>query len=99
SHRFVYQVGGVETICGQFGAPRASTGRAHEGNDIFADFGTPVVARADGERANVVTLPISGNRLWVYADSGDQFFYAHMSAFSANAVDGGRVETGEARGY
>ena len=84
---------------GRSARPRASTGRAHEGNDIFADFGTPVVAVADGELANVGTLPISGNRLWVYADSGDQFFYAHMSAFSANAVNGRRVEKGEVLGY
>jgi murein DD-endopeptidase MepM/ murein hydrolase activator NlpD len=96
---FVFPVGGRATIGGPFGAPRASTGRAHEGNDIFADFGTPVVAAADGELANVGTLPISGNRLWVYADSGDQFFYAHLSAFSANAVNGRRVEAGEILGY
>ena len=99
SKRFVFPVGGSATIGGPFGAPRASTGRAHEGNDIFANFGTPVVAVADGELANVGTLPISGNRLWVYADSGDQFFYAHMSAFSANAVNGRRVEKGEVLGY
>ena len=99
SKRFVFPVGGSATIGGPFGAPRASTGRAHEGNDIFANFGTPVVAVADGELANVGTLPISGNRLWVYADGGDQFFYAHMSAFSANAVNGRRVEKGEVLGY
>lgn len=99
SSRYVFPVGGPATIGGPFGAPRASTGRAHEGNDIFADFGTPVVAVADGELANVGTLPISGNRLWVYADSGDQFFYAHLSAFSANAVNGRRVEKGEVLGY
>ncbi len=99
SRRFVFPVGGPAEIGGPFGAPRASTGRPHEGNDIFADFGTPVVAVADGELANVGTLPISGNRLWVYADSGDQFFYAHLSAFSANAVNGRRVEAGEVLGY
>jgi murein DD-endopeptidase MepM/ murein hydrolase activator NlpD len=98
SKRFVFPVGGPARIDGPFGAFRATTG-SHEGNDIFADFGTPVVAVADGELANVGTLPISGNRLWVYADSGDQFFYAHLSAFSANAVNGRRVEAGEVLGY
>ena len=57
------------------------------------------MAVADGELANVGTLPISGNRLWVYADSGDQFFYAHLSAFSPNAVNGRHVEAGEVLGY
>jgi cell division septation protein DedD len=99
SSQFVFPVGGPATIGGPFGAARASTGRPHEGNDIFADFGTPVVAVADGTLANVGTLPISGNRLWVYADSGDQFFYAHLSAFSANAVNDRHVEKGEILGY
>ena len=57
------------------------------------------MAVADGTLANVGTLPISGNRLWVYADSGDQFFYAHLSAFSANAVNDRHVEAGEVLGY
>ena len=57
------------------------------------------VAVADGKLANVGSLPISGNRLWVYADSGDQFFYAHLSAFSANAVNDRHVEAGEVLGY
>jgi murein DD-endopeptidase MepM/ murein hydrolase activator NlpD len=98
-NRFVFPVGGPATIGGPFGAPRASTGKPHAGNDIFADFGTPVVAVADGTLANVGTLPISGNRLWVYADTGDQFFYAHLSAFSANAVNDRHVEAGEVLGY
>ena len=98
AHSFVFPVGGRTTIGGPFGAFRASTGE-HQGNDLFADFGTPVVAVADGELANVGTLPISGNRLWVYADSGDQFFYAHLSAFSPAAVNGRHVEAGTVLGY
>ncbi|HEY6888217.1 MAG TPA: M23 family metallopeptidase [Solirubrobacter sp.] len=98
STRFVFPVGGKTTIGGPFGAFRADTG-FHEGNDLFADFGTPVVAVADGELAKVGSLPISGNRLWVYADSGDQFFYAHLASFAPAAVDGRHVEAGTILGY
>jgi murein DD-endopeptidase MepM/ murein hydrolase activator NlpD len=98
SRRFVFPVGGKTTIGGPFGAFRADTG-FHEGNDLFADFGTPVVAVADGVIANVGSLPISGNRLWVYADSGDQFFYAHLASFAPAAVDGRHVEAGTILGY
>jgi len=49
--------------------------------------------------ANVGSLPISGNRLWVYADGGDQFFYAHMASFAAAAVNGRHVEKGTILGY
>jgi murein DD-endopeptidase MepM/ murein hydrolase activator NlpD len=95
---FVFPVAGRTTIGGEFGSFRADTG-AHQGNDLFADFGTPVVAVADGRLANVGSLPISGNRLWVYADSGDEFFYAHLSAFSPAAVNDRHVEAGTILGY
>jgi hypothetical protein len=98
SKRFVFPVGGPTEIGGPFGAFRADTG-SHEGNDLFADFGTPVVAVADGKLALVGTLPISGNRLWVYADSGDEFFYAHLSAFAPTAVNGRHVDAGTILGY
>ena len=98
SSRFTFPVAGKTTIGGPFGSFRADTG-AHQGNDLFADFGTPVVAVADGKLANVGSLPISGNRLWVYADSGDQFFYAHLSAFAPAAVNDRHVEKGTILGY
>ena len=96
--QFVFPVRGPTTIGGPFGAFRADTG-SHQGNDLFADFGTPVVAVADGTVHMVGTLPISGNRLWVYADDGDTFFYAHLSAFSPEAVPGAKVKAGTVLGY
>jgi murein DD-endopeptidase MepM/ murein hydrolase activator NlpD len=97
STRFVYPVGGRSRIGGPFGAFRASG--FHQGNDLFAGFGTPVVAVADGTVENVGSLKISGNRPWVYADTGDQFFYAHLSAFSPDAVDHRHVRAGTVLGY
>jgi murein DD-endopeptidase MepM/ murein hydrolase activator NlpD len=96
--QWIFPVAGKTTIGGPFGAFRADTG-FHEGNDLFAGFGTPVVAVADGTVENVGSLKISGNRLWVYADTGDQFFYAHLSAFSPNAVDHAHVKAGTVLGY
>ena len=97
SNRFVFPVGGRTTIGGPFGSFRQIG--AHQGNDLFADFGTPVVAVADGTIENVGSLPISGNRLWVDADGGDQFFYAHMASFAPAAVNGRHVEKGTILGY
>jgi murein DD-endopeptidase MepM/ murein hydrolase activator NlpD len=96
--RFIFPVAGRTTIGGPFGSFRADTG-AHQGNDLFADFGTPVVAVADGTLKKVGSLPISGNRLWVYADGGDQFFYAHLASFAPAAVDDRHVEKGTVLGY
>jgi murein DD-endopeptidase MepM/ murein hydrolase activator NlpD len=66
---------------------------------VFADFGAPVLAVADGTIQRVGTLPISGNRLWLYSDRGDAFFYAHLSAFAPDAVDGRHVEAGTLLGF
>jgi murein DD-endopeptidase MepM/ murein hydrolase activator NlpD len=96
--QFVFPVRGKVTIGGPFGAFRADVG-FHEGNDVFANFGTPVVAVADGKVHKVGSLPISGNRLWIVMDNGDSFFYAHLSAFSPQAVTGAHVTAGTVLGY
>jgi Peptidase family M23 len=95
---FVFPVRGPTRIGGPFGAARADTG-VHEGNDLFATFGTPVVAVHDGTIGRVGTLAISGNRLWLTTPRGDAFFYAHLSAFSPAAVDGRFVKAGTVLGY
>jgi murein DD-endopeptidase MepM/ murein hydrolase activator NlpD len=94
----VFPVRGPTRIGGPFGAARADTG-FHEGNDLFATFGTPVVAVHDGTIGRVGTLAISGNRLWLTTPHGDAFFYAHLSAFSPAAVDGNFVQAGTVLGY
>ena len=80
-----------------FGAARQIG--AHEGNDCFAAFGSPVLAVADGRLNRVGTLPISGNRLWLKTERGDSFFYAHLSAFGPEAVSGRAVKAGTLLGF
>jgi murein DD-endopeptidase MepM/ murein hydrolase activator NlpD len=97
---FAFPVYGDEaTFSSTFGAPRQPVIGTHQGNDIFAPFGTPVVAVADGTVSRVGTLEISGNRLWLTTESGDAFFYAHLSAFSPAAVDGAQVQAGTVLGF
>jgi murein DD-endopeptidase MepM/ murein hydrolase activator NlpD len=96
---FAFPIYGKARVADNFGAARAAPIVAHEGNDIFADFGSPVVAVADGTVSRVGTLDISGNRLWVTTKSGDAFFYAHLSAFSPAAVDGAKVKAGTVLGF
>jgi murein DD-endopeptidase MepM/ murein hydrolase activator NlpD len=98
SQRYAFPVFGHASAADDFGAARADTG-VHEGNDIFASFGSPVLAVADGVVEKVGTLPISGNRLWLRTAAGDAFFYAHLSAFSPDAVDGRRVKAGTVLGF
>lgn len=51
----------------------------HEGADVFAGTGTPLVAAERGVlRVGVAVL--GGNRLWLVGASGTRYFYAHLSA-------------------
>lgn len=86
-------------VADNFGATRAAPITIHQGNDIFAPFGSPVVAVRDGKIDHVGTLPISGNRLWLHTANGDAFFYAHLSAFSDAAVNRARVKAGTVLGF
>jgi murein DD-endopeptidase MepM/ murein hydrolase activator NlpD len=96
---FVFPVYGAHSYTDTWGAFRADTG-FHEGNDIFAAAGTPVVAVCDGSLNRVGTLPISGNRLWVKCTKGgDSFFYAHLSAFATDTRDGLHVTPGQVIGF
>jgi murein DD-endopeptidase MepM/ murein hydrolase activator NlpD len=99
SKGFVFPVYGKHTYSDDWGAPRADTG-IHEGNDIFADAGTPLVAVCDGALNRVGTLPISGNRLWVKCSkTGDSFFYAHLSAFASDTRNKLEVKAGQVIGF
>lgn len=95
--RFVFPVYGDVRCADDFGATRQIG--AHQGNDCFAAFGSPVLAVADGTLNRVGTLPISGNRLWLKTDRGDAFFYAHLSAFAPDAVSGRKVKAGTLLGF
>lgn len=95
---FAFPVFSAEaSVADDWGGPRQIG--PHQGNDIFAPFGSPVLAVADGTVRKVGTLPISGNRLWLITEGGDAFFYAHMSAFAPAAVSGRAVKAGTVLGF
>ncbi len=96
---YAFPIFGKARVADTFGAVRAAPIVTHEGVDIFAPFGSPVVAVQDGKLDHVGTLPISGNRLWLHTDNGDAFFYAHLSAFSDAARNGAEVKAGTVLGF
>jgi murein DD-endopeptidase MepM/ murein hydrolase activator NlpD len=95
---FVFPVADPHTFSSTFGAPR-SGGRSHEGNDIFAPMGTPLLASESGVVANVGVGTLGGTKLWVYGESGTQYYYAHLIAYADGIVEGSRVEAGDVIGY
>jgi murein DD-endopeptidase MepM/ murein hydrolase activator NlpD len=95
---YVFPVFGPSSFTDTFGAPRADTGW-HHGDDIFAPLGAPVLAVARGTLFSVGWNDIGGNRLWLRDEQGNQFYYAHLSAFSPLAVNGRHVNAGDVVGF
>jgi hypothetical protein len=95
---YVFPVYGPTTFSDDFRAGRASTGW-HHGNDIFASSGAPVLAVAEGTLFLIGWNTLGGNRLWLRDMQGNEFYYAHLSAFSPLAVEGRHVEAGDVIGF
>ncbi len=97
---YVFPVYGPSSFIDTFGAFRGDIpGNWHHGDDIFAPLGAPVLACADGIVFSVGWNDIGGNRLWVRDTQGNQFYYAHLSAFSPLAKNGHYVKAGDVLGF
>ena len=97
---YVFPVYGPATFGDTFGAPRPDIVSGwHHGEDIFAPLGTPLLAVADGTLHTVGWNEIGGWRLWLRDLKGNEFYYAHLSAYSPLAVEGKRVRAGDVVGF
>ena len=95
---YVFPVYGPAAFVDTFGAPRATV-PWHHGTDIFAPAGAPVLAVAAGTVFSVGWNDVGGNRLWLRDREGNEFYYAHLSAFSPLAVNGAKVDAGVVLGF
>ena len=95
---YVFPVYGQASYTNTFGAARADTGW-HHGEDIFAQLGAPILAVANGIVYSVGWNDIGGLRLWLQDVAGNEFYYAHLSAFSPLAVNGAQVRAGDVLGF
>jgi murein DD-endopeptidase MepM/ murein hydrolase activator NlpD len=97
---YVFPVYGPASFGDSFTAPRSSlVGGWHHGEDIFAPLGTPLLAVADGTVFSVGWNDLGGWRLWLRDHQGNQFYYAHLSAYSPLAVNGREVKAGSVLGF
>ncbi|GGX94757.1 peptidoglycan DD-metalloendopeptidase family protein [Massilia dura] len=73
-------------------------GRRHEGIDIFARRGTPVLSSTEGIVAQVGTNRLGGLVVWVMGPGGQRHYYAHLDRYSDVAA-GTRIQAGRVLGY
>jgi murein DD-endopeptidase MepM/ murein hydrolase activator NlpD len=83
SSGMVCPVAGASSYSDTYGAPR-SGGRSHEGVDLIAPAGTPLVAVVSGH-ADFRSTSLGGNSVGLSGDDGNYYFYAHLSAYEGSS--------------
>jgi murein DD-endopeptidase MepM/ murein hydrolase activator NlpD len=75
-----------------------SGGRRHEGIDIFARRGTPVLSATEGIVLRVGTNSLGGQVVWVLGPGGQRHYYAHLDSYG-DVHAGMRIDAGAIVGY
>lgn len=83
-------VAGPVSFTDTWGAPRA--GHTHQGVDMMAAYGTPVVAIVSGTITYAAYDGSGGNMIFLSGDDGNQYWYMHNQQ---NLVSGGHVTVGQ----
>lgn len=85
-----------------FGFPRmpgTPDAHWHEGIDLFAPRGTPLVAAERAVVARIGNGRLGGLKFWLRGESGADWYYAHLDSFAPGLHNGQLVEAGELLGY
>jgi murein DD-endopeptidase MepM/ murein hydrolase activator NlpD len=101
-HGFVFPVGDPHSFGDSFGAPRMMATEyqhAHQGTDILAPEGTPLLACERGIVTKMGSDVLGGTKLWVKGQSGTYYYYAHLSAFAPDMSEGTVVSPGDVVGF
>ncbi|MGE9311721.1 peptidoglycan DD-metalloendopeptidase family protein [Niabella sp. CJ426] len=81
-----------------WGANRDGGVRSHEGIDIFAPRGTPIVSVADGRIGFAGEKGLGGKQVWLRENlAGFNVYYAHLDSFIVNSGDA--VKLGDTLGF
>lgn len=91
----VFPVLGEYSYFDDYGAPRHQG--AHQGTDIMADKGTPLVAVVDGtvKRVQRTERGLGGIYIWLQRADGTEYYYAHMASIAAEIQEGTKVSAGQ----
>jgi len=93
-----FPVCGPASYSNDWGAPRH--GHLHEGTDIFALRGTPVIASSAGVITRMSdTDLLGGTALTLTTADRTYFYYAHLDGFAPGLQQGDAVELGDVLGF
>ena len=85
-------------IADTWGAPRG-VGRRHEGQDIFAPKGTPILSATNGYIYKIGENNLGGQTVSVIGSGGRVYYYAHLDSYAPGLEVGDRVSKRTVLGY
>lgn len=95
-----FPVAGKANFSHDWGFPRYTpTPHLHEGTDVFAAFGTPIVTSETGRVIRMGTVGAGGISVWLRGDTGMAYYYAHLQNWAPGLAVGQRVERGSVIGF
>ncbi|OGE84838.1 MAG: hypothetical protein A3J48_03435 [Candidatus Doudnabacteria bacterium RIFCSPHIGHO2_02_FULL_46_11] len=89
----------VSGITDTWEAPRGEGERVHQGQDIFAESGTPIFSGTYGYVHEIGVGKIAGNYVYVLGAGGRRYYYAHLERFANNLHVGQEVDTDTVTGF
>lgn len=84
-------------IAATFGAPRSGD-RTHDGIDLFAQRGTPVLSATRGVVLSVRESGIGGRQVWVIGPARERHYYAHLDDWTPGLERGDVLHPGDTIG-
>ncbi len=84
-------------VADSYGAPRGRD-RSHEGVDIFATRGTPVLSATRGVVVSIRETGLGGRQLWVLGPARERHYYAHLDDWAEGLAVGAVVWPGDLLG-
>ncbi len=87
----------VAQVADTWGGPR-SGGRRHEGQDIFAERGTPIRSATEGWIWRIGERTLGGRTVTVVGGGGARYYYAHLERY-ADVREGQYVTPDTVLGY
>ncbi len=85
-------------VADTWGAPRG-VGRRHEGQDIFAAKGTPILSATNGFIYKIGENNLGGQTVSVIGSGGRIYYYAHLDSYAKGIAVGDRVSKRTVLGY
>ncbi|HEY5885010.1 MAG TPA: M23 family metallopeptidase [Pyrinomonadaceae bacterium] len=79
-------------------APRGND-RLHQGQDIFAARGTPILSATDGYIIRIGENSLGGQTVSVMGAGGRVYYYAHLDSYAESIKEGDYVTTKKVLGY